>query len=147
MQNSLPSNNWEDLSLENIIVGTSDNGVSFLKLFLIDYSKQFNNFALNPSCRRCLVGYHKDWINIKRKKNMSNSNYKLKAEYKQIALRNFGDGYNFLVTNENITDEYALILLERFPAEKIFEKYPKTEDIEVNDVEVVAPVQRKKRRK
>ena len=78
-------------------------------------------------------------------------------------MRNIGEGYNVMVNNNNITDAYAEILLERYSAEKIFDVYPILEekekvvlDIEINGeqkettettTENVEPTQEKRTRK
>jgi len=128
MQNSL-KHKWELYSLENIIGGKSSDGVSLLKLFLQDYSKLFHTTTLNASCQKCLQEYLNNYKNkIQKMENPNTSNYKLKPKYNNVPLE-FGS--NIFVNNNNITDEYAEKLLERYSAEKIFEVYPTTEVIEV----------------
>ncbi len=82
-------------------------------------------------------------------------NYKLKEKYNGLPLK-FGS--NIYVTNINLTDEYAEILLKKHNAEDIFDVYPKTtketnpevisevKDIEVVDSEQIIEVQPKPKR-
>ena len=51
----------------------------------------------------------------------NNSQYRLKEKYNGIPL---GFGSAVLVNNSNLTDEYALELLQRFEAETIFDVFP-----------------------
>lgn len=53
------------------------------------------------------------------------SQYRLHAQYENIPLE-FGSP--ILVNNSNITDEYALILLQRPGAESLFTQMPTAED-------------------
>lgn len=64
------------------------------------------------------------------------SNYALKTKYEGIVLE-FGS--SIYVDNENITDEYGLILLNRFlelgtPPESIFTKFPEEYASELKEV-------------
>lgn len=51
----------------------------------------------------------------------NNSQYRLKEKYNGLPL---GFGSPVLVNNSNLTDEYALELLQRFQAETIFDVFP-----------------------
>lgn len=51
----------------------------------------------------------------------NNSQYRLKEKYNGIPL-NFGSAV--LVNNSNLTDDYALELLQRFESETIFDVFP-----------------------
>ena len=127
MQNSL-KHNWENYELSNIIGGKSSDGVSLLKLFLQDYSKIFHTTTLNAGCQKCLQDYLTNYKNkINKMENPNTSQYRLKQKYQNIPLE-FGS--NIFVNNNNITDEYAEKLLERYDAEKIFEVYPTIEVVE-----------------
>lgn len=122
---------WEEYSIDNIIGGKSSDGVSLLKLFLQDYSKLFHTTTtLNAGCQKCLQDYLTNYKNkINKMENPNASNYRLKQKYQNIPLE-FGS--NVFVNNNNITDEYAEKLLERYNAEKIFDVYPQpTEKTEV----------------
>jgi hypothetical protein len=127
MQN-LSRHKWEEYSLESIIGGKSSDGVSFLKLFLIDYSKLFHTTTLNAGCQKCIKDYLTNYKNkINKMENPNTSQYRLKQKYNNIPLE-FGS--NIFVNNNNITDEYAEKLLERYSVEKIFDVYPQpTENI------------------
>lgn len=127
MQNSL-KHKWEDYNLENIIGGKTADNIPLLKLFLQDYSKLFHTSTLNASCQKCLNDYLTNYKNkINKMENPNTSQYRLKQKYNNIPLE-FGS--NIFVNNNNITDEYAEKLLERYNAEKIFDVYP-TIEIEV----------------
>lgn len=124
MQNSL-KHKWEEYSIEYIVSGKTTDNVPLLKLFLIDYSKLFHTSTLNPSCSKCLQDYLNNYKNkINKMENPNTSQYRLKEKFNNIPLE-FGS--NIFVNNNNITDEYAEKLLERYNAEKIFDVYP-TED-------------------
>lgn len=127
MQNSL-RHKWELYNLENIIGGKTADNIPLLKLFLQDYSKLFHTSTLNASCQKCLQDYLNNYKNkINKMENPNTSQYRLKQKYNNIPLE-FGS--NIFVNNNNITDEYAEKLLERYNAEKIFDVYP-TIEIEV----------------
>ena len=149
MQN-LSRHKWELYNLENIVGGKTSDNISFLKLFLLDYQKLFST-KVNPSCNRCLQNYlHNYKQKIFKMENPNTSQYRLKPKYNNIALRAFGEGYNVNINNNNITDETAIILLERFNAEKIFEKFPIQEIQEEKEITEATPekvVKIRKRRK
>ena len=116
---------WETYNLEYIVGGKTSDNVPLLKLFLQDYSKLFHTTTLNASCSKCLKDYLTNYKNkINKMENPNTSQYRLKLKYNNIPLRNIGEGYNVMVNNNNITDAYAEILLERYSAEKIFDVYP-----------------------
>ena len=163
MQNSL-KHKWETYNLEYIVGGKTSDNVPLLKLFLQDYSKLFHTTTLNASCSKCLQDYLNNYKQkINKMENPNTSQYRLKLKYNNIPLRNIGEGYNVMVNNNNITDAYAEILLERYSAEKIFDVYPILEekekvvlDIEINGeqkettettTENVEPTQEKRTRK
>ena len=68
----------------------------------------------------------------------NNSQYRLKEKYNGLSLK-FGS--QILVNNRNITDEYALELLERFEAKTIFDIFPIVElqETTVQPTETVKP--------
>lgn len=120
---------WELYNLENIISSKTADNIPLLKLFLQDYSKLFHTTTLNAGCQKCLQDYLTNYKNkINKMENPNASNYRLKQKYQNIPLE-FGS--NIFVNNNNITDEYAEKLLERYNAEKIFDVYPTIEKIEV----------------
>lgn len=102
--------NWSTKSLEEITVGKNTDGSSMLESFLQDYSKEFNDKSLQPSCPSCLRKYYN---NYKRKFNTmkSTSNYQLEAKYEAIPLK---VGSPIYLTNQNLTDEYAEQLIARY---------------------------------
>ena len=117
------------MKLDIIISGKTANDVSFLKLFLIDYKKEFNVETVNPSCETCLKSYHNDFIK-KYQKMENTSNYELHKKRENLILK-FGS--NIRVNNSNITDKYAKQLIENyknnpnFTMDYLFSKYPKEE--------------------
>lgn len=128
MMLSLQKYNWSDFDINYIVSSKNADGVRLLELFLKDYKEEFNVQTVNPSCQKCLKGYLEQFKNKYKKMNTSKSNYKLKNKYQNIPLRYTGEGYNIMVNNDNLTVEYAEILLERYPKEKIFEAYPSDEE-------------------
>lgn len=115
------------MDVGTIISGVSADNVPYLKLFLIDYKREFNVEVVNASCQKCINQYHKDFIK-KFSPMESNSQYKLLSKREGIPLE-FGS--NIFVTNKNITDEYAEKLIQRFTSVKadfklcdLFEIYP-----------------------
>lgn len=119
---------WYEMNVDLIIGGKSADNIPYLKLFLLDYKQEFSVETVNASCPKCIVQYHKDFIN-KFRKMENTSKYKLLAKREGIQLE-FG-GSTF-VTNENITDRYAEKLVKRFKElnpdfkmDDLFEVYPK----------------------
>jgi hypothetical protein len=125
------AHNWSEFSTELIIGGKTADGVPYLKLFLLDYKKQFNVETLNAACQKCIYQYHRDFI--KQTSTMENtSKYQLHKKREGIQLE-FGG--SLFITNENITDRYAEKLIKRFKEinpdfklEDLFEVFP-TEEI------------------
>lgn len=111
--------NWEGYDIGQIIGGVSPDGTRFLKLFLQDYTALFSE-VVNPSCSKCLNNYLQKY-KLKKFEMQNNSQYRLKEKYNGIPL---GFGSAVLVNNSNLTDEYALELLQRFEAETIFDVFP-----------------------
>lgn len=119
---------WYEMNVDLIIGGKTADNVPYLKLFLLDYKQEFSVETVNASCQKCIVQYHKNFIN-KFRKMENTSKYKLLAKREGLQLE-FG-GSTF-VTNENITDRYAEKLVKRFKElnpnfkmEDLFEVYPK----------------------
>lgn len=119
---------WYEMNVELIIGGKSADNVPFLKLFLLDYKQEFSVETVNASCQKCIVQYHKDFIN-KFRKMENTSKYLLHKKREGLQLE-FG-GSTF-ITNENITDRYAEKLVKRFKElnpnfkmDDLFEVYPK----------------------
>lgn len=110
------------LDYNTIATGVNSDGVKYLQLFLIEYNTIFPG-TVNPSCSKCLQGYI-----TKYKKAMSkndthpdNSGYKLKAMYEGIPLE-FGS--QIMVTNANLTDDYAKVLLSHDDGKRFFSTIP-----------------------
>lgn len=114
---------WELMNLSDIVNGKTVDGVSFLKLFLTDYSELTSIQNLCVTCRNQMQSYLTNYKYLKLPK--MNSNYKLFQRFENLPLRNVGEGYNINVNNQNLTDEYAVILMERYDPVLIFEKFPK----------------------
>ena len=107
------------MDTNTIATGVTGDGVKYLQLFLIEYTKLFPG-TVNPSCNKCLNDYV-----TKYKKAMSTdkfhpenySGYKLKEKYQNIPLE-FGS--QVLVNNANLTDAFAEILLSHDDGERFF---------------------------
>lgn len=130
---------WLGYTLDGIIGGKNADGVRLLELFLNDYKAKFNVQSVNPSCSKCLKEYYQKLTQSK-KSNLMESLFRLKAKYQNIPLRHTGEGYNVNVNNANLTDEKAIILLERYPVEKVFDIYPDAETIESLKEQFSTPV-------
>ena len=46
---------WHEMNVELIIGGKSADNVPFLKLFLIDYKREFSIETVNAACPKCIV--------------------------------------------------------------------------------------------
>ncbi|MDV7399001.1 hypothetical protein RZS08_46765, partial [Arthrospira platensis SPKY1] len=115
----------------DIISGQNADGVSFLKLFLIDYSREFSEFNLCASCENKLVNYHAKWC--KRFKIMGRKcDYRLKLKYEGIQLE-FGS--TVFVTNENLTNEIGAKLLKE-KGEHLFDLIPEPKPKKVRNAKV-----------
>jgi len=130
---------WLGYTLDGIIGGKNADGVRLLELFLNDYKAKFNVRTANAHCPKCLKEYYQKLTQSK-KYNLMESQFRLKAKYQNIPLRHTGDGYNVNVNNTNLTDEKAIILLERYPVEKVFDIYPDEETIEALKEQFSTPV-------
>lgn len=94
--------------------------LSLLELFFQEYTRVFDE-VVNPSCGNCVNSYLDKYKNHLRK--MANDcKFKLHAKYEGIPLE-FGS--DILVTNANITEEYAKKLLKHVNGERYFEAIPK----------------------
>lgn len=121
---------WHKLSIERIVSGKTENDTPFLKLFLQDYAKKFNQTSLNPACNSCMREYYKKWC--QHITEMANDcKYKLQPKYEGIQLSR---GSNTIVTNANITDALGGELFKTRGA-SVFLKYPKTTKDEPTIVE------------
>lgn len=143
------------MSFDLILSGKSAQGESYLKEFLKDYTA-LTHEVVNAQCVKCLKRYYKKYINLTAMSE-NTSNYRLhkKREGMQLAF-----GSSIIVTNNNITDEYAEALIKRFSKTKpdfcpsyLFSKYPvKETEIEVEvevevEKETVASKPKKRRTK
>lgn len=118
---------WDNLSNDEIINGKNADGVSYLGLFLNDYTIRFKpTEPIYAGCRRCLNDYIYKYKNFK-DMEVTNSSYKLKLMFEGITL--FGTG--LVITNKNLTDKIAKKLLAEHPhGKELFDFIPE---------EVVAP--------
>ena len=107
------------MTIDNIVSGATPNGVSYLKMFLTDYAREFNETDLCVSCQGKIVTYHRNWCK-KFNKMKNQSDYKLKLKYEGIQL-SFGS--TIFVTNENITNKIGEQLLKEKGAH-LFEQLP-----------------------
>jgi hypothetical protein len=114
---------FEFLDTNAVLSNVTPDGVRYLELFLKEYSRITGTpeSNLNAGCNNCISEYMKTY-KLNKNKMASTKNYRLKEKYNGIPLK-FGS--NTYVSNSNITDEYAEILLEKHKAEDIFEVYPK----------------------
>jgi hypothetical protein len=121
MRSSKLSHPWHEMDFESITSGQNASGVSFLKLFLTDYCSIFNETEVNVSCGKCL---NNAYLRMKKKFSIMKNpecGYKLKPKFENIPLQ-FGS--SIFVNNQNITKEYAEILLQRKNGLDLFEIIP-----------------------
>ena len=111
--------NWENISTEKVISGVTADDVSYLKLFLADYSREFKLKTVVAGCRNCIADYHKKYT-IRMKAKNNECQYRLKDKYNGIQLE---QGSSVMVNNGNITNEYGETLLQNRGAQ-IFAKLP-----------------------
>lgn len=130
-----------DFSIMDIATLTrsvTGEGVRYLELFLKEYVSLFGG-PVNPSCPKCLTEYLLRYKN--HHKTMENpSKYRLHARYENIPLE-FGSP--ILVNNSNITDAYALKLLEQKNGVRYFIHIPeKPEPITVQAAQLKKAVKK-----
>lgn len=114
---------WSNIDKVTIFKGKDENGNRYLSQFLSDYKRIFNAKEINAGCERCLEDYYLKLIkHLQMGKSTNDSGYVLKAKYDGIPL---GFGSPVLVTNANITKEYAekLIKDHKIGAD-LFDKIP-----------------------
>ena len=54
--------NWQELSFKDVVDGRTADNVPYLKLFLIDYSREFKEDNINASCEACLREYYNKYL-------------------------------------------------------------------------------------
>ena len=124
------------MDYNTIATGKGSDGTLYLQLFLQEYARLFNE-KVNPSCPRCLNDYLTRYK--KHYNTMANTcKYRLHAKYENIPLE-FGSP--ILVNNSNITDEYALKLLQHKNGERYFTTLPDP------NAPAEEPIVKKKKRK
>lgn len=124
---------WTLLDKATIFTAKDEDGNRYLSEFMRDYMKMFPNTDPQAGCSKCLDEYYNNFI--KKYKEMNNqventTGYKLKEKYQNIPLE-FGSGV--LVNNQNITEEFAIKLLERENGENLFETLPEAKTAVVKD--------------
>jgi hypothetical protein len=107
------------MDISTITRSVTGDGVRYLELFLREYVSIFQE-TVNPSCPKCLTEYLSRYKN--HFKAMDNTcQYRLHAKYENIPLE-FGSPV--LVSNANITDEYAQKLLSQKNGSRFFSIIP-----------------------
>jgi DNA-directed RNA polymerase subunit N (RpoN/RPB10) len=130
---------WQEFKTEQIIGGTTPDGVRYLKLFLADYARLFKTNNLCASCNNLIAEYHKKYISKIMEKD-NTSKYRLHEKYNGIQLEPCSSVF---VTNGNITDELGSMLLAN-KGSRIFSKFPSSD--EQNSIVEQTTVKFKKRR-
>ena len=133
MQNSYKLN-WLEMDTKNIVSGVTADGVKYLEVFLQDYTKSFQK-KVNPSCNNCIANYLKEYK--EKFQIMENkTDYRLHKKREGLQLQ-FGSKIH--VTNANLTNQYAEILIKRYAIHKgdeaiefLFDIYPK--GLQVKDI-------------
>jgi hypothetical protein len=110
--------NWCETNIDTIIGGTAPDGVSYKKMFLSDYAKEFKQTNLG-TCTNCIADYLTKW-KIRMATNSNNSQYRLKEKYNGIQI---AVGSNIFLNNSNITDELAKELIQN-RGSHFFDKMP-----------------------
>jgi len=156
MQNSHKLN-WLDMNFEQVISGKTADNTRYLQLFLSDYYREFNNTTLNASCNKCIKDYLRKY-KLKFNNMDNNCDYVLHSKRQGLQLE-FGS--SVFVNNINITNEYALRLIERYKKAKgdsfemsfLFDKFPKEvkqkiviESLEIDTTPIQQTEQSKKKR-
>ena len=104
---------WLKIDKVSIFKGKDENGNRYLSQFLADYKRIFNPDTINAGCDRCLEDYYNNFIKYITMGNSTEKKpYVLKKMYNGIPLE-FGS--SILVTNTNITKEYAEKLIKNHP--------------------------------
>lgn len=124
--------NYLQIPFSAILTGSAEDGTKFLKLFLQDVVEHLNVKQPNASCQKCLQDYYNRLTVLCTPKQEIMSKYKLLKKREGISLE-FGSKIH--VTNDNITDEYAEKLIDRFKKlnknfqlSDLFQTYPKEAD-------------------
>jgi hypothetical protein len=107
------------MDINTITSGVNSDGVRYLELFLKEYQILFNT-KVNPGCSKCISEYLIKYKNTMKKSNKE-SGYVLHDKYENMPL---GFGSQIFVNNENITVEYAKILLSHPNGERYFSHIP-----------------------
>jgi len=118
--------NWLGLDKETIFKDNDADGNRYLNQFLRDYERIFNITDFNAGCEKCLNDYYIKLITHLEMGNTTEpKEYQLKPKYNGIPLK-FGS--SVMVTNTNITKEYAKFLIKNHPrGEGLFNVLPKPE--------------------
>lgn len=140
---------WHNIGFDLTLTGKNSEGERYLKLFLKDYTA-LTHEVVNASCVKCLRTYFNKYINLT---TMSESKSKYKLHLKRQGLQ-LEFGGSVFVTNDNITDEYAEALIDRFEKIKpdfdpsyLFSEFPVKETKIETETETVAPKKRRTKAK
>ncbi|RZL19744.1 MAG: hypothetical protein EOO89_02405 [Pedobacter sp.] len=110
---------FKSMDISTVMTGTGNDGVRYLQHFLIEYTALFGEIV-NPGCGNCVTTYLNKYK--KHFREMENPcKYRLHAKYENIPLE-FGSAV--LVNNSNITDQYALKLMEHRNGNRYFAAIP-----------------------
>lgn len=138
---------WQNIGLNLILTGKNSEGEIYLKHFLKDYTA-LTNEVVNASCVKCITRYFDTYIKLTTMSE-NKSNYILHKKREGLQLR-FGSG--IIVTNDNLTDEYAESLIDKYSKQDpnfepsfLFSKYP-VKETKVQ-TETVAPKKRRTKAK
>lgn len=120
---------WQNVDRETVFTDVDSHGNRYLSQFLSDYKKAFPASDPNAGCRKCLNDYYEKLTkHISTMGQVENkSGYVLKAKFEGIPLE-FGS--QILVTNSNMTKEYAEKLLKRKHGADLFEIIPEASEEE-----------------
>lgn len=119
--------NFLELNINSIMSGKTADGVSYLELFLIEYKKTFQLSTVNAGCKKCVADYLEKY-KLKFRAMSTNCDYILRKKREGLPV---SGGSNEHITNANLTNKLAEMLVERYknkvenPLEYLFEKYPK----------------------
>lgn len=117
---------WKNIGLNLILTGKNSEGERYLKHFLKDYTA-LTNEVVNASCVKCITRYFDTYTKLTTMSE-NKSNYILHKKREGLQL-SFGSG--IIVTNDNLTDEYAESLIAKYSKQDanfepsfLFSKYP-----------------------
>jgi|GEM_PF-5429355 len=119
---------FKNMDIATLTRGVSGKGERYLEVFLRAYTAIFPG-PLNPQCPRCLNQYlqqYKNYITTME----TTCRYRLHECYENIPLQ---EGSDILINNQNLTDAYALILLNQPNGVRYFAQMPQPGNAPVAD--------------